>query len=216
MTTKLHKPRPEDTHNARISLISCTVLVILFIVLAHHVRRGLTLTTDEKILRTINSYGSSLLDPWIAGVTELASLYAIPVITIGIVVLLWFRKKRDVGILLLFAVGGAGFINSVLKLIYERQRPELWDLLTTEQSSSFPSWHAMTSSALAVCIIIIFWNTRWRWPAIIVSVVYASLIGFSRVYLGVHYPSDVLAGWMASVAWVLILHLILRKHTQQY
>jgi undecaprenyl-diphosphatase len=63
----------------------------------------------------------------------------------------------------------------------------------------------MASSVLAFTIIALLWKTRWRWPAVTLSTIYFLYIGLSRVYLGVHFPSDVLAGWCISLTWVLLV-----------
>ena len=66
----------------------------------------------------------------------------------------------------------------------------------------------MGSAALAAAIICLTWETRWRWGALILSTLFAIGVCWSRLYLGVHYPSDILAGVVASVAWVSGLHLL--------
>ena len=111
-------------------------------------------------------------------------------------------------------VGGAALLNMVLKLIFERPRPDLWEQLIIETSFSFPSGHAMASSALAFSVIAIAWNTRFRWYAVGVGVLFMLVIGFSRLYLGVHYPTDVLAGWFVSGAWVLLVALVVYVQTR--
>ena len=70
---------------------------------------------------------------------------------------------------------------------------------------SFPSGHAASSAALATAVILLAWpDRRFRWPIAITAVAYAFLVGLSRMYLGVHYPADVLAGWCLGVAWTLV------------
>jgi membrane-associated phospholipid phosphatase len=74
---------------------------------------------------------------------------------------------------------------------------------------AFPSGHATGSATLAAAAVLIFWDDRrWRWPVTILAIAYAAAVGLSRLYLGVHYPADVVAGWSLGTAWVLILSLI--------
>jgi undecaprenyl-diphosphatase len=74
---------------------------------------------------------------------------------------------------------------------------------------SFPSGHAMATTALATALVIIAWPTRGRWVVTPLALAYAFLIGVSRVYLGVHFPSDVLGGWALSLALVTGMYLVL-------
>ena len=74
-----------------------------------------------------------------------------------------------------------------------------------EHSSWFPSGHAMASSALALSLIVIFWSTKWRWLVLAGAIFYVVIIALTRLYLGVHYPTDILAGWAVSCAWVAIV-----------
>src|SRR3990167_6860759 len=106
---------------------------------------------------------------------------------------------------LLLAGASAGLLNFGLKLLFGRSRPELWTHLVTESSYSFPSGHAMLSSALALALVSIFWGTKYRVTVAIGAALYIAMIGFTRLYLGVHYPSDIIAGWCASFAWVIIV-----------
>jgi membrane-associated phospholipid phosphatase len=70
---------------------------------------------------------------------------------------------------------------------------------------SFPSGHALSSASFATAVILIAWpDRRLRWPAVIIGVGYALAVGVSRMYLGVHYPADVVAGWCLGVAWTLV------------
>src|SRR5690606_17364220 len=86
-----------------------------------------------------------------------------------------------------------------------------WPPLAPETSFSFPSGHAMQSMALATALLVLAWNTRWRWPVLLAGAAFTGIVGLSRVYLGVHFPSDVLAGWCASLAWAVGLALLFRR-----
>jgi len=108
------------------------------------------------------------------------------------------------------AVGGAAGLNVVAKLAFQRARPALWPSLVTETDYSFPSGHAMGSLAVVAALVFLTWRTRGRWPTLALGALFAAVVGLSRVYLGVHYPADILAGWCASLAWVAGVWLLLR------
>ena len=81
----------------------------------------------------------------------------------------------------------------------------------TENGYSFHSGHAMASMALSASVIFLLWKTKYRLLAIIIGALYILTIGLTRMYLGEHYPSDILAGWLISLAWVVLVAFILRK-----
>ena len=108
-------------------------------------------------------------------------------------------------------VGGAAVANLVLKLLFHRDRPSLWHPSVVETSFSFPSGHAMLSAALILSIIFIVWKTRLRLASIVIGSILILLIGTSRLYLGVHYPSDVAAGWCASLAWIVVVVAVINQ-----
>lgn len=179
-----------------------------FIELADEVRDSETLIFDESILRSVHNASSPLTDALVVGFTQLGGVIGVAVLTVGAVALLWVRGLHNKAFTLLAGVGGGLVLNLFLKAIFQRDRPQLWDRLVTENSFSFPSGHAMASSALACSLIVIFWPTRWRWPVLVSAILYMVMIGFTRLYLGVHYPTDVLAGWLVSVSWVVLVAVI--------
>ena len=132
------------------------------------------------------------------------------VLAIGAIITIYLivKKRYNDLFLLVGGVGGVAIANAVLKLLFHRDRPSLWPHLVHETSFSFPSGHAMASASLATVIVLLFWQTRYRWWVVAAAGIYTIVIGFSRLYLGVHYPSDILAGWSVSVVWVILVALI--------
>src|SRR5262245_13873616 len=121
-------------------------------------------------------------------------------------VLAWRRRWYDLSMLVL-AVGGGELINLVLKALFARAMPTLPDPLLTLTSPSFPSGHAMASmifyGLIAYLIVRRVHVWRWRVLAVITGALLIVLIGFSRIYLGVHYLSDVLGGYAAGFVWLV-------------
>lgn len=185
-------------------------LVAVFAYIAKQVYDGDTITRDTEILLKINSHSSSLLDTLSLVVTYTGNILS--VVIIGSLLSLWlYRQQRfRSAVQLVFSVGGAIAANALLKLLFQRERPELWQLITHESTYSFPSGHALITAALAATIILIWWRSRFKWLIVIVASLYTLLVGASRLYLGVHYPTDVVAGWCMGVAWAIAVAVILR------
>jgi undecaprenyl-diphosphatase len=113
-------------------------------------------------------------------------------------------------LILTFSIGGAALANAILKLLFQRDRPSLWYSAIVEHSYSFPSGHAMVSSALIVCVLLLVWQTKWRIPATIGGLFLIFMIGLSRLYMGVHYPTDVIAGWSVGILWSLTVYAVVK------
>jgi len=191
------------------TLVICFIIflfaVIGFVSLADEVHEGDTLAFDQSLLRGINEHASPVLNQFFLIVTQLGGPVGVVVITAAWLAVLIRRKNYKPATILAAAVAGAALINLVLKSLFERARPDLWQKLVTETSYSFPSGHAMMSSILAFAAIAIFWRTKYRIPVTSAALLFMLLIGFSRLYLGVHYPTDVLGGWLVSAAWITIV-----------
>lgn len=167
-----------------------------------------TLPYDDAILNWLHQFQSHELDMIVKRITDTGDVLGISLICAGLIALLWYLKKRAAMAQLALGVLGAVGINLVLKSIFMRDRPALWEHFVTETSYSFPSGHAMASSALAFSAMVILWHTRLRWWAVGIGFVYMVLIGLTRLYLGVHYPTDVLAGWCVSAVWVAMVAVL--------
>ena len=134
------------------------------------------------------------------------------VLLAGIVtVIFWLKGKKREAYVLAFSSAGAAILNVLLKVTFMRARPDEWTRLVTESSYSFPSGHAMASAALGFALVAVLWRTKYRWDAMIGATIYVLLIGFTRLYLGVHYPSDILAGWLLSAAWTSLVVVMMYR-----
>lgn len=128
-----------------------------------------------------------------------------------ILVLAWRRRMRE-GMFAGVAIVGSALLNLSTKQFFARDRPTLWESIAPETTYSFPSGHAMGSATLAWVLLLLAWRTRWRWPVAIAMIAFAAMVAFSRVYLGVHYPSDILAGWAAASAWTVSVYLLVFRN----
>lgn len=177
--------------------------VIGFVELAERVRGDAPLAFDRPLMLWIRRRHSPRRTRLVRAVTELGGVTAVPVVALTAAgYLATVRGSRRPAALLTVSLVGSTVINSVLKVMYRRARPTFFAHIVQEKSYSFPSGHAMASAALAGCACVLAWRTRWRAPVLAGSAVYVPTIGATRVYLGVHFPSDILAGWCVSLAWV--------------
>ena len=182
---------------------------LIFIKLAQEVLERKPILVDMQIIDVIQSGSAAWLTNTAKLLTHGGDSLTIALATALLVCgLLYYSRRRD-ALAVLFAVGGAGVINYILKLFFQRARPDAITALVHENSFSFPSGHAMGSSALAFALIIMLWRTKWRWFAVVIGALCIPLIGFTRVYLGAHYPSDIIAGWCVSAIWVVTVYIAL-------
>lgn len=186
------------------------VPVIVFAKIALEVREPQPVGLDLWILGLIHQWASPFVEVLMITITNLGDALLVILLTLGLTGLLVYKRRRRAATLLLFSIGGAAIVSFTLKVLFQRTRPELWPHLVDESGYSFPSGHAMMSSAFALAIIVLLWPTRWRWLAIILGGVYVGIIGLSRLYLGVHFPTDIVAGWCVSLAWVVIVAVTMR------
>lgn len=192
------------------------VPIIIIVALVNEVTEHEPLFFDVPILEFMKRISTPILDTTVLFLTNLGGIVFVSLAT-ALVAYIAYRKlgKRAASMVVLIA-GGTALMNVVLKLLFQRSRPELWQTLVHESSYSFPSGHAMASSALAFSIVAIFWSTKWRIWTLVTGTIYVITIGLSRMYLGVHYPSDVLAGWAISFLWgVSVYRLVLSKKSPE-
>jgi membrane-associated phospholipid phosphatase len=158
---------------------------------------------DEPILRWVHRHATPGLDAAMIFISAIGYAYGVVPLAFVVFVALLVVRRRGNALFWGVAMGGTSALNMGAKAFFRRDRPDLWLSPAPEHTYSFPSGHAMGSMALVAAVAVLAWPTRWRWWAILGGGAFTLLVGFSRVYLGVHYPSDVLAGWSAALAWVL-------------
>jgi membrane-associated phospholipid phosphatase len=193
---------------AVLALVVVTAGTAGFAELADEMREQETLPYDEAVLNWFHGFQSVQLDIVVKRITDMGDVVGISLLCVGLLALLWYLKKRAAMVQLGLGVLGAVAINLILKSLFMRDRPALWEHFVTETSYSFPSGHAMASSALAFSAMVIFWHTKFRWWAVGIGLLYMVVIGCTRLYLGVHYPTDILAGWCVSAVWVVIVAVL--------
>lgn len=186
-------------------LLSLAGLWGLF-VLTGGVRAARTPGADERVLLWMNGRASPTLDRVALEVTALGEGLVVAVIAGVAGTLLWLLGQRAYAALLAAAVGGAWVIYPLLKHVFDRPRPRLFAWRTDDvTSSSFPSGHATLSMALLVVLAYVVHRlsgrSRTGVAALLAAGAAALLVGLSRVYLGVHYPSDVVAGYLVGFSW---------------
>lgn len=180
-------------------------LLTLFCVLASLVASGTTLAFDSAVLLWVNERANPSYDAFFVAVTELGGVIVVSAVTLFLFVYFLAKKRYSRAILVALGIGGAAAMGHIVKAIIERSRPDLWDWLVVETNFSFPSGHAIGCSALALCIVVLLWRTKWRTVAIAGAIVYVLMVSLSRLYVGVHYPSDILGGWLLSGAWIALV-----------
>ena len=160
---------------------------------------------DAALLGWLATLRQPRLDTLMLGVTWLGSLWLL-LPAIGLLTLRW----RQAGLQTLFALLSASVLCHVLKVLIDRPRPELWPgVLPLPADAAFPSAHSAQAMAVAVALCCLF-PAGWRLWFRGVLILLAALVGLSRLYLQVHWPSDVVAGWLLG-AGVAILSLRLAK-----
>lgn len=196
--------------NKRITLI--VLLVLLFSTVTIFVNVKNNLVIDEKIYSTISTLHSNVAVAFFKAITYLGNVKFIGCFCFAL--LLLNKTRNKVGIPVIFIVMITAMLNLLLKSIFKRQRP-LLEQMVYEDSFSFPSGHSMIIAAIYSFIIYLSCkhinNKKIKYVINLVSVLIIIFVGMSRVYLRVHYFSDVLAGWSFGIIITLTYSLIIEK-----
>ena len=198
----------------RLLLIFVGVLLPLwgFGELAEDLHEGEVFFFDAPVLAFAHTLARDGWDTFFVRISALGYTYGVLPADVGIVLALALARKLREGLFAGFAIVGSALLNVGVKQLFARERPSMWESIAPESSFSFPSGHAMGSMTLACVLVLLAWHTRWRWPLLAIASVFVALVGLSRIYLGVHYPSDILAGWAAAITWTAAIYLLVFPH----
>ncbi|MEK4821324.1 MULTISPECIES: phosphatase PAP2 family protein [Priestia] len=169
---------------------------------------------DFNVLHTIEGWRTDTLTPIIIFITTVGSWYVTAPIWFAIIVFLLYKRKRLLALYITLVFWGVRALNWGLKEIFARPRPD-WSQVVPASHYSFPSGHAMNSMAFYSGVLLLIWMyTRSRaikTAAACVIAIIILLIGFSRLYLGVHFLTDILAGYCVGLAWSLGVYLLSKR-----
>jgi undecaprenyl-diphosphatase len=198
-----------------VSLSAVSFFAWAFIELAGDVTEGDTTSFDRTLLLALRDpdnlaspLGPSWLEESARDITGLGGYAILSLITLAVVVSLSMARKNGAALLVIAAVAGGMMLSTGLKMGFERPRPDLVPHATRIYTASFPSGHAMLSAVtyLTLGALLARVQRRRRIKAFILGLAVAItlLVGASRVYLGVHWPSDVIGGWCVGAAWAAL------------
>src|SRR5690554_4001009 len=201
-------------------LISRTLMLYLglisllgFVLISVSYNSHLSIRIDEWCIHLIQQWESKGLTRLSKWFSFIGSGWMTSILGFGIIVLLWLLKYRYEILIFLFAVCGSGLLNLLLKHLFGRSRPDIHPIIV-ETGFSFPSGHSMSAFTFYGIVTIILWthipNRLGKSLLIGFSIVMIVMIGLSRVYLGVHYPSDIIGAYLASFCWLIVMVGLLR------
>jgi membrane-associated phospholipid phosphatase len=198
-------------------LLSLTIVAVAgftFLELAEDVWLKEGFSWDAPLMRDIHRLSAPWLDTLMKGITFTASGAAL-VLVVGLALWLWHWQNSKLDALtLIVTVTGSVAVNTLLKLVFARPRPEVFPPLTVEHSYSFPSGHTSMAVAFYGLVAVLLWRAHHRgWALLSGSWVLA--VALSRVYLGAHYPSDVLGSLTLGVIWIFAVMVVYDRYQRR-
>jgi undecaprenyl-diphosphatase len=196
--------------------------VWIFAELADNVIEGKTGSFDRAVLLALRN-PADLTDPvgpkWVEEIgrdmTALGGVGAVTLLTLAVLGFLLLQGKRRTSLFLVLAVGGGLLLSLALKSVFDRPRPDLVPHGSYVSTTSFPSGHSMVSAVtyltLGALLARVQRQRRLKAYLLLVAFLATGLVGASRVYLGVHWPTDVLSGWTAGSLWALLCWEVARR-----
>ncbi|MBE9193967.1 phosphatase PAP2 family protein [Synechocystis sp. LEGE 06083] len=183
-------------------------LVIIFLLakLSDNVWEQEAFTFDKTILLWIHKFANPTLDQVMLGITHLGNPSTVIPFAILIFALLWWRCPRQQALVFALACLGGAILSFSLKLTFSKPRPQLWSQLILEKTFSYPSGHALGSMVLygfSAYLLAINFPKKANIIYALASFLIVA-IGFSRLYLGVHWPTDIIAGYGVGFLWIIV------------
>lgn len=200
---------------------ACVTSIWFFVEIADEVNEGETEAFDKAILRAFRNpadlsdpLGPRRVEEAVRDITALGSVTVLTLISTVVAGFLLFTRRFHALLLLISSLGGGLLLNWTLKNYFDRPRPEYVTQLHYVDSNSFPSGHTLLAAVvyltLGALVARLVATRRQKMYVLAVVVLLNVLVGVSRVYLGVHYPTDVLAGWSVGLIWAILCWLLTR------
>ena len=190
-----------------------------FISIVDELRENEVESFDKSVIDFVQGFISPGLTTIMTTITFLGGVTGIAVGTVISILILLLMKKVPLAVFMAVTVGIGGAFNSLLKSLFKRDRPD-FHVLIEQGGYSFPSGHSMGSfifyGAVAFMLYRAFDRHLYKWISIVAAVGLILVIGTSRVYLGVHYPSDIIGGYSAGGAWLIVSILVYSYLAERY
>lgn len=206
-------PSPGNEQNRRIWFMVLAGLGALVVALTIYFRLEPAATGfDQSLLTFSHAHQSSGLTTFLKLATHLGGVASMFILSALTTIYLWLRVRDQVPFFVA-AVGGVTVVMELIKHLVLRPRPELYPWLVSETGYSFPSGHAAGDLSFFLALFLII-ELRWphlRWPLAAVGLVWIFVVGVSRIYLQIHYPTDIIAGWLLGLVWTLWMWRLTHK-----
>lgn len=202
-----------------ISLVLLSLGLFGFFKLTEEVVEGDTRGFDQSVLLWFRNkadlsdpIGPQWLEVVVRDITALGGLVILGLLTIAACGYLWLTQRHKLALFVAVSIPAGALLNTLLKEYFTRPRPDIVPHGTEAALSSFPSGHAMMSAVvfltLGALLSLSTENTRIKIYILFWSVFLTVIVGISRVYLGVHWPTDIIAGWIAGGTWAVLCLLV--------
>jgi membrane-associated phospholipid phosphatase len=196
-----------------LGLLASAAMLVLLTEAHQEVIEPQTQNVDLTLLNQTHTLASPAVTTVMQTITMLGSAQALSIVVLASALILLLRRAPVEALGLVAAFAGAGLLDALLKLWFHRERPSVQWALAQESTFSFPSGHAMLSLVIYGMILYLILRLSHSFllslAAGLIALPLILGIGVSRVYLGVHYPSDILAGYLAGALWLLAVILSL-------
>jgi membrane-associated phospholipid phosphatase len=203
---------PRAVNATWIAVLLAVLSLLAFIVLAAVVRQVGVPAIDESTSMRLHAFAGPEIDRWMSAVTTFGSSIVLAAVAIVAAVMLESRGHRSLALLMVVATVVTMVLNEVLKLIVTRPRPDL-DWAAVQSGYSFPSGHSMNSFVVYVALAFVagqLWGRRAGILALALAALVVTGVGISRVYLGAHWPTDVVGGFLAAILCLLLVGIAFR------
>ncbi|HEY9736809.1 MAG TPA: phosphatase PAP2 family protein [Trichocoleus sp.] len=170
---------------------------------------------DTSLMLALHPFANPQMDRVAAIASQFGTTWGVIPVTLLLIAVAAWKARWRIAIYLGLTLIGSSLLNNALKTLWHRARPALWEVAKPHLDFSFPSGHAMSSMTFVATLILLNWNKPLNPFLLVYGGLFVVIIGWTRLYLGVHFPSDILAGWMVSIALAVSTALLVFKPAQE-